>query len=67
MYGVGQAPMNPALRGQLMTTRATSGLSGACFAVRRTGFVEVGGMYEELRSSYNDVDLGFKLKSLIKS
>ena len=45
-----------------MTTRETSGLSGACFAVRHTDYVEVGGMCEELPSSYNDVDLGFKIK-----
>jgi len=66
MYGVGQDPMNHALRGQLMTTRETSDLSGACVEVRRTDFVEVGDMCEELPSSYNDVDLGFKLKELDK-
>ena len=62
IYGAGKDPKDPAFRRQLMTTRETSGLSGACFAVRRTDFVEVGGMCEELPSSYNDVDLGFKLK-----
>ena len=62
LYGVGQNPMDPAFRSQLMTTRETGGLSGACFAVRRTDYEEVGGMCEELPSSYNDVDLGFKLK-----
>jgi GT2 family glycosyltransferase len=62
LYGVGKDPLDPALKSQLMTTRETNGLSGACFAVRRTDYVEVGGMCEELPSSYNDVDLGFKLK-----
>ena len=62
IYGVGKDPKDPAFRSQLMTTRETSGLSGACFAVRRTDYMEVGGMCEELPSSYNDVDLGFKLK-----
>ncbi len=62
IYGVGKDPLDPALKSQLMTTRETNGLSGACFAVRRTDYVEVGGMCEELPSSYNDVDLGFKLK-----
>ena len=62
IYGVGKDPADPAFRSQLMTTRETSGLSGACFAVRLTDYVEVGGMCEELPSSYNDVDLGFKLK-----
>ena len=62
LYGVGRDPLDPTFQSQLMTTRETSGLSGACFAVRRTDYVEVGGMCEELPSSYNDVDLGFKLK-----
>ena len=62
IYGVGKDPKDPAFRSQLMTTRETSGLSGACFAVRRTDYKEVGGMCEKLPSSYNDVDLGFKLK-----
>ena len=62
LYGVGKNPKDPAYRSQLMTTRESSGLSGAFFAVRRTDYVEVGGMCEELPSSYNDVDLSFKLK-----
>jgi GT2 family glycosyltransferase len=62
IYGVGKDPKDLAFRSQLMMTRETSGLSGACFAVRRTDYMEVGGMCEELPSSYNDVDLGFKLK-----
>jgi len=66
IYGVGKDTTDPAFRSQLMTTRETSGLSGACFAVRRTDYVEVGGMCEELPSSYNDVDLGFKLKETDK-
>jgi len=66
IYGVGKDPLDPAFKSQLMTTRETSGLSGACFAVRRTDYVEVGGMCEELPSSYNDVDLGFKLKEIGK-
>ena len=66
IYGVGRDPKDPALQAQLMTNRETGGLSGACFAVRRTDYIEVGGMCEELPNSYNDVDLGFKLKGLGK-
>ena len=66
IYGVGKDPKDPALQKQLMNTREVGGLSGACFAVRRTDYIEVGGMCEELPSSYNDVDLGFKLKGLGK-
>ena len=62
IYGVGKDPKDPAFQQQLMTTREVGGLSGACFAVRRTDYIEVGGMCEDLPSSYNDVDLGFKLK-----
>ena len=66
IYGVGKDPKDPALQEQLMTTREVGGLSGACIAVRRTDYIEVGGMCEDLPSSYNDVDLGFKLKELGK-
>lgn len=66
IYGVGKDPNDPAFQDQLMTTREVGGLSGACFAVRRTDYIEVGGMCEDLPSSYNDVDLGFKLKELGK-
>ena len=66
IYGVGKDPKDQALQEQLMTTREVGGLSGACFAVRRADYMEVGGMCEELPSSYNDVDLGFKLKEFGK-
>ena len=66
IYGVWKDPKDPALQAQLMTARETGGLSGACFAVRRADYIEVGGMCEDLPSSYNDVDLGFKLKELGK-
>ena len=66
MYGVGKDPKDTAFEQQLMTTREVGGLSGACFALRRSDFMEVGGMCEELPSSYNDVDLGFKIKGLDK-
>ena len=62
LYGVGKDPNDPAFRIQLMTTRETNGLSGACLAVLLTDYMEVGGMCEELPNSFNDVDLGFKLK-----
>ena len=49
-----------------MTTRETNGLSGACFEVRRTDYIEVGGMCEALPSSYNDDELSFKLSEFGK-
>jgi GT2 family glycosyltransferase len=60
MYGVGKDPRDPAFQQQLAVVRLTDGLSGACFAVRRSDFMEVGGMCKQLPSSYNSVDLGFK-------
>jgi GT2 family glycosyltransferase len=66
IYGAGKDPNDPLFQSQLMTTREAGGLSGACFAVRRNEYLEIGGMCEDLPSSYNDVDLGFKLKTLGK-
>jgi GT2 family glycosyltransferase len=66
IYGSGEDPNESALQDQLMSTRETNGLSGACFAVRHGDYIEVGGMCEDLPNSYNDVDLGFKLKELGK-
>ena len=69
LYGVGLDPDDPQHRSVLGLSREVSGLSGACIAVRRDVFMEVGGMCEELAEGYNDVDLGFKIlmsgKSLI--
>ena len=39
IYGVGKDPKDPAFQEQLMTTREVGGLSGACFAVRRTDYI----------------------------
>jgi len=61
LFGVGLDPLDPMNTHSLQTLRETSGLSGACFAVKRTAFEAVGGMCELLPNSYNDVDLGFKL------
>jgi GT2 family glycosyltransferase len=58
LFGVGRDPeSDPAV----MFPRECSGLSGACLAVRREDFLEVGGMCIDLPNSYNDVDLCFKL------
>ena len=42
-------------------TRATSAVTAACMAVRRTVFEEVGGFDEALAVSYNDVDLCLRI------
>jgi GT2 family glycosyltransferase len=61
IYGVGLDPDDPQNREAVGRPREASGLSGACFAMRRDDFLKVGGMCLALGNSYNDVDLGFKL------
>ena len=67
IFGAGLDPTDPANRPLVGTERQVGGLSGACFAVRRDLFLEVGGMCELLPESYNDVDLGFKILGTGKS
>ncbi len=48
--------------GAMLVNRETSGLTGACIALRRSVYEEVGGLCEELPGSFNDVDLSFKVR-----
>jgi len=61
LFGSGLDPEDPNRTSALAFPREVSGLSGACLAVKRTAFEQVGGMCEALPNSYNDVDLSFKL------
>ena len=47
--------------GELALTRTVSAVTGACLALRRSVFFEVGGLNEELRVAYNDIDLCLRL------
>jgi O-antigen biosynthesis protein len=47
--------------GELWVNREVTALTGACIAVRRDAFEEVGGFTEELPVNYNDVDFCLKL------
>ena len=67
VFASGLDPNEPSLRSVLGIARETSGLSGACLAMRRDTFLEVGGMCTQLAEGYNDVDLGFKVLSAGKS
>lgn len=51
----------PGYRGQLALTRALSAVTGACVALRRAVYEEVGGLDEALAVAFNDVDLCLRL------
>lgn len=47
--------------GMLVVNREVSGVTGACVAMRRETFFEVGGLAEGLPESFNDVDFCYKI------
>jgi O-antigen biosynthesis protein len=54
---------NPGYRGQLSLARTLSAVTGACFAIRRAVFFEVGEFDEtNLRVGFNDIDLCLRLR-----
>ena len=52
----GSGPFNA-----LAVNRECSGLTGACVALLRSTYDEVGGLTESLPVNYNDVDFSFKI------
>ena len=47
--------------GELALTREVSAVTGACMAVRRAVYFEVGGLDENLRVAFNDIDLCLRI------
>lgn len=47
--------------GELALTREVSAVTGACLALRRSVFFEVGGLDENLRVAFNDIDLCLRI------
>ena len=47
--------------GELALTRTVSAVTGACLALRRSVFLEVGGLDERLRVAFNDIDLCLRI------
>lgn len=47
--------------GELCLARSVTLVTGACLAIRRAVYFEVGGLDEDLRVAFNDVDLCMKL------
>jgi len=45
----------------LLVDREVSGVTGACAALRREVYLEVGGLTEQLAESFNDVDFSYKI------
>ncbi|MBV9756004.1 MAG: glycosyltransferase family 2 protein [Alphaproteobacteria bacterium] len=54
----------PGYLGQLATARNLSAVTGACLALRRAVFREVGGLDQELAVAFNDVDLCLRIIDL---
>jgi GT2 family glycosyltransferase len=54
-YGTGNA---------VVINREVIGVTAACAALRREVFLDIGGFAEGLPTSYNDVDLSYKVRSL---
>lgn len=52
------------LHGELQMNREVTALTGACVAMRRDTFLEVGGFSEAFPMNYNDVDLSLKVARL---
>jgi GT2 family glycosyltransferase len=53
--------LDPGPGGELALMRTVSIVTGACLAIRRSVWFEVGGMNEELRVVFNDIDLCLRL------
>lgn len=48
----------------LKVTRQVAGVTGACIGLRRTTFLELGGLDEDLPQNFNDVDFCYKARHL---
>lgn len=48
---------------ELRVNHEVSGVTGACMAMRRDVYEEVGGFSEDLPNNFNDVDLCYKIRS----
>jgi GT2 family glycosyltransferase len=60
-FGLGSSQDDPGEFGNLAIAQERSGLTGACFALSRSLYFEVGGMSLKYPHCFNDVDLCFKI------
>jgi GT2 family glycosyltransferase len=63
-YGIGADPSDPGEFGSLAIALERSGLTGACFALSKDLYFEVGGMSSKYPHCFNDVDLCCKILEL---
>ncbi|HEX4884401.1 MAG TPA: glycosyltransferase [Casimicrobiaceae bacterium] len=59
----GFAPDDPAVAAWCASRRRVTAVLGACIAIRRSTYVEAGGMDERFAVSHNEVDLGLRLQA----
>jgi glycosyltransferase involved in cell wall biosynthesis len=62
----GRADEDPGPFCALVVNREASGLTGACVALTRETYREVGGLSEALPANFNDVDLSYKVRHMGK-
>ena len=60
-FGLGQSKDDPGMFGNLAIAQERSGLTGACFALSRDLYMQVGGMSRVYPHCFNDVDLCYKV------
>jgi GT2 family glycosyltransferase len=59
--GSGAPVTDPGPHGMFAVAGERTGVTGACAAIRRSVYLEVGGLSPAFPNCYNDVDFGFKL------
>ena len=57
-----RSPEHVGAQNMLRVQREVSGIIAACVLIKRTAFMEVGGLCTLFPSNYNDVDFGLKLR-----
>jgi GT2 family glycosyltransferase len=61
--GLGLGRADPGYRGAAVLSHRVSAVTGACLAVRRATFEQLGGLNENYRVSFNDVDLCLRIRA----
>ena len=62
-YCPNQNLLKPQIGRELEVSREVSGLTGACFAIKKSVFTDLGGFSLEFPNNFNDLDFNFKAVS----